>query len=95
LDYAAPRIIIHYTPVFDGRPTVCGVSTTPRPSSNEWCHVTCTACLRHAPPVVHARQSADARALCAAPPGEGRWTTRRRAVTCAGCRDEIARRLAL
>jgi len=47
---------IHYATVFDGRtPTLCGVTTTPKPGTNEWRYVSCRACL-----VLGARSSRDA-----------------------------------
>jgi hypothetical protein len=42
--------------------------------------------------VIHARKSADAIALCGAPPGSA-FTTTRGYVTCERCKSEIAARL--
>lgn len=68
-DYTSQRAPIHYSTVFDGKtPALCGKSGTPCPCTNERRYVKCHRCLALLPPVIHARPSADATALCAAVP---------------------------
>jgi hypothetical protein len=41
---------------------------------------------------VHARPNAHSEALCGDPPDSGRWTRKKREVTCLPCLDEVIRR---
>jgi hypothetical protein len=94
VDFAAHNVVIHYSTVFDGRtPALCGASGIPCPASNERRYVNCPGCLTRLGPVVHARRTVFSAALCSAPPGVDRWTTRRSAVSCGACLDEIALRV--
>jgi hypothetical protein len=90
VEYASSTVVIHHASVFNGTtPADCGASGVPSPRASEWAYVTCEACRAL---VVHARRSLDAYGLCGAPPGEGWSTTRRSAITCPECIEEIERR---
>jgi hypothetical protein len=91
-DYSSPREPIHFSRVFDGRtPALCGKNGTPCPAANEWRYVGCPRCLALRPPEVHARPSADAKALCGMAPDGKRWTRKRSEVSCTLCREAVER----